>query len=55
MYDDYDKGVYLVRRRNSEAIKSDKGGNANKKVLMTDIFPFGEFAHLTCSDGTRKL
>ena len=38
-----DKGVYLVRRKNSVDIKEAKGGSEKKSAKLTDIIPFGEY------------
>ena len=39
-FDDLDKGVYLVRRKNSDEIK--QSGVDKKSVKLTDIIPFGQ-------------
>ena len=36
-----DKGVYLVRRKNSDEIK--QAGIDKKSVKLTDIIPFGQY------------
>ena len=36
-----DKGVYLVRRKNSDEIK--QSGIDKKSVKLTDIIPFGQY------------
>ena len=38
-----DKGVYLVRRKNSDEIKEAKAGSDKKSAKLTDIIPFGEY------------
>ena len=40
-FDDLDKGVYLVRRKNSDEIK--QSGIDKKSVKLTDIIPFGQY------------
>ena len=40
-FDDLDKGVYLVRRKNSDEIK--QAGIDKKSVKLTDIIPFGQY------------
>jgi len=40
-FDDLDKGVYLVRRKNSDEIK--QAGVDKKSVKLTDIIPFGQY------------
>ena len=42
-FDDLDKGVYLVRRKNSVEIKEAKTGSDKRSVKLTDIIPFGQY------------
>ena len=42
-FDDLDKGVYLVRRKNSDDIKEAKAGSNKRSVKLTDIIPFGQY------------
>ena len=42
-FDDLDKGVYLVRRKNSDEIKEAKAGIDKKSIKLTDIIPFGQY------------
>ena len=38
-----DKGVYLVRRKNSVEIKETKAGSDKRGNKLTDIIPFGQY------------